>query len=103
MTNKTLAHDYFKRARVRLKVLALLQSQGAHADVIREAQEAVELILKGYLRLRLIDPPKWHDMAPILRENTARLSPRVQAELERICSISTQLKKERELSFYGDD
>lgn len=100
MTNQTLARDYFKKARIRLKALYVLRDEGGHSDVVRESQE---LVLKGTLRQVGVDPPKWHDMAPVLREQQHRLPPGVCVHLERICRFSTYLRKEREISFYGDE
>lgn len=61
-----MARDYFRRAKTRLRVLALLHEAGEYADVVREAQELVELALKGMLRSAGIDPPKCHDVGEIL-------------------------------------
>ena len=58
MTNVSLAQSYVTKARVRLKALAVLRDEGAHSDVVREAQELVELALKGVLRAIGIEPPK---------------------------------------------
>jgi HEPN domain-containing protein len=57
MTNPDLARDYFTRARKRLKAVALLLDEEAFADVVRESQEVVELLLKvpspGWERVRV--------------------------------------------------
>ena len=45
-----LARAYLVRAEKRLTALAVLRDEGAHSDVVREAQELVELALKGMLR-----------------------------------------------------
>lgn len=103
MTNMTLWQDYFHRARVRREVLRVLQAHGAHADLVREAQELVELLLKGLLRRAGVDPPKWHDVGKVLEGNIARLPPNIQKELPRMMILSSRLRKERELSFYGDE
>ncbi|HHW01366.1 MAG TPA: HEPN domain-containing protein [Thermoanaerobacterales bacterium] len=39
-------------------MIKFLMKEGAYSDVIREAQEAVELALKGMLRKLGIEPPK---------------------------------------------
>ena len=57
MTSTTLAESYLRKASVRIRVLEVLQEQGAHSDVVREAQELVELALKGMLRFVGIAPP----------------------------------------------
>ena len=100
---KTLHQDYGERAAIRFEALELLYSRGAYADVVREAQEIVELLLKGLLRKYRIDPPKWHDVSKILLAEQARFPQPIQAELSRVCSISQKLRREREMSFYGDE
>lgn len=103
MTNVSLAQSYIKKANDRLDVLDLLLRKGAFSDVVREAQEIVELALKGLLRYRGIEPPKWHDVSSILVENKELLPTNIVNELPRITRISKRLRKERELSFYGDE
>ncbi len=99
MNSRSLAQDYLRRARSRRKALeGYLQDQD-YADVVREAQETVELSLRAILRMVGIEPPKVHDVAALLREYEDRLPGVPVAELAR---TSTQLRKERELAFYGD-
>jgi len=45
MTNSSLAFSYFKKALDRQEILQILHNKGAYSDVIREAQEIVELIV----------------------------------------------------------
>ncbi|WP_211204319.1 HEPN domain-containing protein [Ferroglobus placidus] len=40
-----LAKDYMRRAEIRLEVLKFLYEKGDYPDVVREAQEVVELAL----------------------------------------------------------
>lgn len=103
MTYHDLAHEYFKKSKIRLKALYVLRDEGGYSDVVRESQELVELLLKGLLRLIGIDPPKWHDVGSILEENKEKLSLDVQSHLKRITELSSYLRKEREISFYGDE
>ena len=63
MTNTSLAKSYLVKAGHRLKVLSILFEDGAYSDVVREAQEVVELALKGMLRQVGIEPPRWDDVA----------------------------------------
>ncbi len=102
MTNKTLAQSYRIKAEKRLKVLEVLMKEEAYSDVIREAQEIVELALKGMLRQIGVEPPKWHDVGSVLREYAGRLPEAVAGDVERLAAISSWLRKEREFSFYGD-
>lgn len=102
MTNTSLAQSYLTKALTRLKVLELLLDETAYSDVIREAQELVELALKGMLRQVGVDPPKWHDVGQVLKEYQDRFPEAVAADIERLAEISAWLRKEREFSFYGD-
>lgn len=102
MTNETLARSYLVKAQKRLKALAVLRDEAAHSDVVREAQELVELALKGMLRAVGIEPPKFHDVGGLLLEHDAKFSPDVRDRLARAAEISKRLRRERELAFYGD-
>ncbi len=102
MTNVTLAQSYLIKAIKRLKVLELLLEEEAYSDVVREAQELVELAQKAMLRQVGIDPPKWHDVGGILLEYRELFPSGVRRKLQRLSRISKWLRKERELSFYGD-
>jgi HEPN domain-containing protein len=102
MTNKTLAQSYRIKALKRLKILDVLLKEDAFSDVIREAQEIVELALKGMLRQMGIEPPKWHDVSDALLEFADRLPEGVRGQTQQLAEISKWLRKEREFSFYGD-
>ena len=102
MTADELANSYFIRSGKRLLALELLMQQGAFPDVVREAQEIVELVLKGMLRAIGIDPPKWHDVGPILLDHAAKLPPALQPELEPLAQASRRLRRDREAAFYGE-
>jgi hypothetical protein len=102
MTNDALARSYLKKATDRLDILDLLMRKGAYSDVIREAQEIVELALKGMLRFVGIEPPKYHDVGGLLLEHREKFPPHICANLDKMAKISKRLRKERELAFYGD-
>jgi HEPN domain-containing protein len=80
----------------------VLREDGSHSDVVREAQELVELALKGMLRAVGVEPPKVHDVGPLLVDHRERFSPEVQADLADAAEISRRLRRDRELAFYGD-
>lgn len=69
----SLAKAYLEKAQKRLKILPVLLAEEAYSDVVREAQEIVELSLKGVLRYLGVEPPKWHDVGSILLDNQDRL------------------------------
>jgi len=50
MNIPTLAQSYLEKASKRLRILEVLMEEEAYSDVVREAQEIVELALKGVLR-----------------------------------------------------
>jgi len=102
MKNLSLAQSYLVKAQKRLKILDVLLKEDAYSDVIREAQEIVELALKGMLRQVAIEPPKWHDVGSMIVEYRTRFPEDVAAQAERLAEISAWLRKEREFSFYGD-
>lgn len=102
MTNLTLAQSLIMKATDRLDILDLLLKKGAYSDVVREAQEIVELALKGMLRAVGIEPPKFHDVGGLLIEHKGKYDEEISKNLERAATISKRLKKERELAFYGD-
>jgi hypothetical protein len=102
MTNVVLARSYLKKAVDRLDILEVLFQKGAYSDVVREAQEVVELATKGMLRAVGIEPPKYHDVGSLILEHADRFVPISQEKLQQIAAISKRLRKERELSFYGD-
>jgi HEPN domain-containing protein len=74
VTNKGLAASYIIKARKRLKALDVLFTEEAYSDVVREAQEIVELALKAALRVIGVEPPKIHDVGRLLHEHSASCS-----------------------------
>lgn len=103
MTSKKIARDYLGKVEVRLEALRLFLARGRNDDVIREAHEAIELLLKGALRFVGIDPPRRHDPAPVLLRHLDRFPPPWQAAAPEICAISEHLFAERGHAFYGDE
>ncbi len=62
----------------------------------------VELLLKGMLRKAGVEPPKWHDVGKPLIRFADRFPEAIRRHIERLAAISSRLRKERELAFYGD-
>lgn len=102
MTFSELARSYLEKAGKRRRVLAVLLEEQAYSDVVREAQELVELALKAMLRAIGVDPPKWHDVGPVLLEHADAFEPAIRDRLPRLAAISRWLRKEREFAFCGD-
>ena len=103
MTNPNLAADYKKRAKGRLEAIRVLFKHGLYADVVRESQEACELALKALIREAGHAVPMVHDVSQKLLEVKADLPTKVQTKLESLCNTSRDLRRDRELSFYGSE
>ena len=103
MQNITLSKDYFERAKKRLIALKVLLSEKDWPDVVREAQELVELALKALLRSFAIEVPRIHDVSNILEAEASRFPSALQKELELLMKISRELRRDRELAFYGSE
>ncbi len=101
MHNRSLARDYVHRADVRLRALDVLFAARSWADVVREAQETMELALKGLLRSCGIEPPRVNDVSDVLLAERHRLPPSVAPEVDRLARHSRTLRRDRELAFYG--
>jgi len=71
-------------------------------NVVRRAQEAVELALKAMLRHVGVEPPKQHDVGGLVLPLRHLLPSEVAARAERRATVSKWLRKEREFAFYGD-
>ncbi len=103
MNNLALAKSNIRQARERIKHASEALESGNYPYVVRQCQEAVELSLKAALRLVGIEPPKWHDVGPILRREKSRFPQWFQELIDELASISRSLRKERELAMYGDE
>ena len=101
MRNLDLARDYIHRAEVRLRALDVLFEAESWADVVRESQEIVELALKALLRACGVDPPRIHDVSEVLLAERERLPESLADEVETLAKISRDLRRDRELAFYG--
>lgn len=103
MTNDRLTTAYLEKAAVRVKALKFLHSEKGYSDVVREAQECVELLLKAVLRYFGMEVPKTHDVSRVLKDQQGLLPPLLKDHLDEIVSISRTLRKEREMAFYGTE
>ena len=99
--NEALIRDYLKRAEIRLQSLEFFLEAGDYPDVIREAQEVVELLLKALLRWAGLDIPKVHDVSGVIGRHLESFPEVVRNNFSRIRFISRRLRKEGELAFYG--
>jgi HEPN domain-containing protein len=98
-----LARSNVRQAEDRLTTARIALERGNYPYAVRQAQECVELSLKACLRLVGIEPPKWHDVGPIIRRERENFPEWFKEHVERIVSVSRSLRKERELAMYGDE
>ena len=103
MQNKSLIQDYLKRSSSRLKAIEVLVAEKSWADVVRESQEVVELLLKALLRSANIEIPRVHDVSMILHDNQTLFPEIVRDKLGQLATISKKLRRDRELAFYGSE
>jgi hypothetical protein len=103
MTTDQMARGYLARATARADALGLYHSRGCWPDVVREAQEAVELFLKAALRQAGVEPTRTHDVAGVLLANAARFPDWFAEQIPDLAVISTALAGDRGLAFYGDE
>lgn len=102
MTLDVLAQSMAEQARQRVLVLPLYVQNGAFSVAVRESQEVVELSLKAILRLCGIEPPKIHDVGAHLLANADRVARMGDIDVGSLAFASKTLRKDRELSFYGE-
>lgn len=75
MTNGELARSYLRRAERRLRFLQLAFDDDGYPDVVRVAQEIIELALKAMLREAGVEPPRWHDVGQHLARTSQEIPP----------------------------
>ncbi len=103
MRNVDLASDYIKRCDARILALKTLYDNKSWPDVVREAQEVVELAMKALLRKYGIEFPRIHDVSAILDEKRELFPKGIHKNISKLCKISKSLRRDREIAFYGTE
>ncbi len=103
MTSSQMGRRYIEEARGRMDLVRLARDKGLWSTVVREAQECVELYLKGALRLVAIEPARSHDVAELLRHAAERFPDWFRSQVEFMAAISTEMAGDRGIAFYGDE
>jgi len=98
-----MGRRYIEEAQGRVELVRLAFERRLWATVVREAQESVELFLKGALRLVAIEPARTHDVAEVLRRAADRFPAWFQREVDHLRSISSEMAGDRGIAFYGDE
>ena len=103
MTSARMGRLYIEEARGRMDLVRLAVDKGLWATAVREAQESVELFLKGALRLVGVEPAHSHDVAGLLRREAGRFPDWLRSQVEHLAAISTEMAGDRGIAFYGDE
>ena len=103
MTSGEIARSHLRQARLILAEAERYQRDRVWHLAVRRSQESVELALKGLLRGAGLEVPHVHDVSAFLVEHSGRLPTVLMPHLDRLVSISRRLRREREVSFYGDE
>lgn len=103
MTSSRMGQQYVQEARGRVALVRVAPERGLWAATVGEAQECVELFLKGALRLMAVEPTRTHDVAEVLRREAGRFPEWFRADLEHLATISTEMAGDRGIAFYGDE
>jgi len=103
MNNVAMAKAYIIQAVERIGHSEEAMRRGNYPYVIRQCQEAVELLLKAALRLVGVEPPKWHDVGAVLKREVERFPGWFRSEVPELARISRKLRREREPAMYGDE
>lgn len=102
MTNHAIGRAYIEDARLILGEAEASFRQGHYHRTVRKCQEAVEVALKGLLRIAGIEYPKAHRVGRVLLQ-----SPVAQVtgpeRLAGIARIADELTESREEAFYGTE
>ena len=102
MTQIELARAYLLLVEDRLEALGVFRERKSYANLRRESQEIVALVLKAALRVSGIDPPRIHEVGRLLERELDALPEDLRAEAITLIGASRELRKDREMSFYGE-
>jgi hypothetical protein len=103
MTTDRMGRLYIEQARGRVDLVRLALEKALWAAVVREAQECVELFLKGALRLVAVEPARTHDVADLLRREAGRFPGWFRSHVDALATVSTEMAGDRGIAFYGDE
>jgi len=103
MTSLHMGRMLIAEGRGRMELVRLALDRQLWAVTVREAQECVELFLKGALRLVAVEPARTHDVGAMLRHEAQRFPAWFGAQVDHLASISAEMTGDRGIAFYGDE
>ena len=93
----SLASSYISQAEERLSLAKIEYERKKYNIVVRLCQESVELFLKACLRLINIEPPKFHDVGPILKNNADKFPQWFKEKNRHFCVVLKISKKRKRI------
>lgn len=90
-----------REAGYRIETARRALNQRKYAYCLRQSQEAVELSLKGALRLKGIEYPKFHDVSDVLLGSSELFPAGFSSKISEFAEVSRKLSEKREASMYG--
>lgn len=103
MKVKETGRGLLKEARLRFQTADRALRDRNYAFAFRQAQECVELSLKGALRRVGVEYPKVHDVGDVLKATSERFPEWFRPKIVEFAEISTALAERREMSMYGNE
>ena len=103
MRFRELSRSYFRQGKARYRTAKLAYNQRNYPYSVRQAQESVELVLKGALKLVGVEHPKLHDVSDALLSNTDRFPEQFRVRVDQLAKISKQLARKRAPAMYGEE
>jgi len=100
---RELSRSYFRQGKARYRTAKLAYNQRNYPYSVRQAQESVELVLKGALKLVGVEHPKLHDVSDALLSNTDRFPEQFRVRVDQLAKISKQLARKRAPAMYGEE
>jgi len=95
------AEGLLREAGHRIETARRALNQRKYAYCLRQSQEAVELSLKGALRLKGVEYPKFHDVSDVLLKSSELFPSWFSNQIDSFAKVSRNLSEKREASMYG--
>ena len=84
-----------RQAEERIKHAKEALNEGNYPYTVRQCQEAVELLLKAALRYVGVEPPKLHDVGPLLRKERNKFPAWFQEKIDEFAYYARVLRRKR--------
>lgn len=95
--------SYLNSSKRRIKYIEDSLNEGDYAYVVRVSQEVFELLTKSLLLKWNFVVPKSHNLSSDLKEIKELCSQKLQNDFDNIITLSKELRRNREIAFYGDE